>query len=353
MMSSAPIATLKRSIKQIAIRAGLEAIALTDAGRFAPAASGRGVIFTLHHVRPERDLDFEPNRHLSITPEFLDEALCAAREAGLAPVRLEDLPQLLEGASDGGKLFCVTLDDGCRDNERYAAPVFRKHGVPYTMFVTPGFVERTRTMWWETAEALTRAAASFRFDFGGGPESVRCASLSEKWLAFCRLADHVQAADEDEAVAAIERTAREHGVDGRRIVDEEIMTGDELRALAANDALASLGAHTLTHPNLARVGSERLVRELKESAVQVAAYGGRMPKTFAYPYGGRHAVGARETAAARDCGYAVAVTTQPGVLGPVDGDGLAALPRVSLNGYFQEKRYVRALVSGLPFKLLS
>lgn len=353
MMPSASIATLKRSIKQIAIRTGLEAIALTDAGRFAPAAAGRGVIFTLHHVRPERNLDFEPNRHLSITPEFLDGALCAAREAGLDPVRLEDLPQLLDGPSDGGKLFCVTLDDGCRDNEKYAAPIFRKHRVPYTIFVTPGFVERTRTMWWETAEALTRAAAAFRFDFGRGAEMVRCASMADKWLAFCRLAAHVQSADEDEAVAAIEAAARDHGVDGRRIVDEEIMTGSELRRLTASDPLATLGAHTMTHPNLARVGPERLADELKLSAVQVAAYCGRMPTAFAYPYGGRHAVGAREAAAARDCGYAVAVTTQPGVLGPVSSEALAALPRVSLNGYFQEKRYVRALVTGLPFKLLS
>lgn len=353
MISEVLISTARRSMKQLAIRAGLEFVAATGAGRFATSAAGRGVIFTLHHVRPERNFAFEPNRHLAVTPEFLDDALAVAREAGLHAVRLEDLPAVLSDPTDQRKLFCVTLDDGYRDNERYAAPVFRKHRVPYTIFVTPGFVERTTTIWWESAEALIRASASFPFDFGNGVETVQCALLGEKWIAFERLADFVQRVDEDQAVAAIERAAQACGVDGRRIVDDEIMTASELTRLAASDPLVGIGAHTLTHPNLKRVGPERLMRELRQSANAVAAYCGRLPGSLAYPYGGRNAVGAREASAARTCGFAVAVTTQPGVLGAASLERLTALPRVSLNGYYQKKRYVRALVSGLPFKLLA
>ncbi len=352
MTSHSLRSTAKRFIKHLAITAGLEAVALTGADRFAPAAAGRGVIFTLHHVRPERGFAFEPNRHLSITPDFLDQALTAAREAGLHPVPLEQLPERLRDASDTRRLFCVTLDDGYRDNAKYAAPMFRKHGVPYTIFVTPGFVERTRTMWWETAEALTRIADSFRFDFGGGMETVRIASSGQKWAAFERLAAFVQQADEDEAVAAIEHAARNCGVDGRQIVDDEIMTAAELRELTTSDPLARLGAHTLTHPNLARVDAERLRHELQQSAIRIADYCGCSPKTLAYPYGSRHAVGPREASAALESGYVAAVTTQPGVLGAASLNHLATLPRVSLNGHYQRKRYVRALVSGLPFRLM-
>lgn len=352
MMSDAVRSTVKRSLKHLAIRAGLEMVAASGADRLVTAPAGRGVIFTLHHVRPERGFAFEPNGHLSVTPNFLDEALLAAREAGLYPVHLEQLPELLGDPTDKRRLLCVTLDDGYRDNKRHAAPVFRKHRVPYTIFVTPGFVDRSRTMWWETAEALVRAAGSFRFDFGGGMETVRSGSMTEKWLAFERLAAFVDQGDEDEAVAAIERAALDCNVDGRQIVDGEIMTAGELERLSASDDLVALGAHTLTHPNLARVGDERLRQELQQSAVRVATYCGRVPKALAYPYGGRHAVGPREAAAARESGFAVAVTTQPGVLDPAGLDALAALPRVSLNGHYQKKRYVRALVSGLPFKLM-
>jgi peptidoglycan/xylan/chitin deacetylase (PgdA/CDA1 family) len=349
MLSERLRSTLERSVRHLAIRIGLEAVALSGADRLVTTAAGRGVIFTLHHVRPERGFAFEPNGYLSVTPDFLDQALVAARDAGLHPVHLEQLPILLGDPSDKRKFVCLTLDDGYRDNARYAAPIFRKHRVPYTIFVTPGLVDRTRTMWWETAEVLVRTAESFRFDFGNGVETVRSGSTIEKWVAFERLVAFVGHHDEDEAVAAVERAALESNVDGRQITDDEIMSVDELKALSVSDELVSLGAHTLTHANLARVGDQRLQHEL-QSAIQVGTYCGRLPRAFAYPYGGRDAVGARETAAARECGYTVAVTTQPGVLDA--GLDATALPRVSLNGHFQKKRYVRALLSGLPFKLM-
>jgi peptidoglycan/xylan/chitin deacetylase (PgdA/CDA1 family) len=348
MMSASLRSMTKRSAKALMIRAGLEAVALSRVGRLMPSAAGRGVIFTLHHVRPARGYDFEPNGHLSVTPQFLDAAIVAGRQCGLHPVHLEELPELLADSSDRRKFMCFTLDDGCRDNAQFAAPVFRKHGVPYTMFITPGFVERSRTMWWETAEALTRAAASFNFDFGHGMETVPCSSRQEKFVAFERLAKFVESVDEDNAVAKIDQAAISAGVDPLGIVDHEIMTAAELRDLV-KDPLARLGAHTVTHPNLSRVSDDRLRHELEQSAARVAAYSGRAPKSVCYPYGGRHAVGPRETKVAIETGFALGVTTQPGVLNSERPERLAELPRVSLNGQYQKSRYVRALVSGLPF----
>jgi peptidoglycan/xylan/chitin deacetylase (PgdA/CDA1 family) len=348
MMSASLRSMTKRSGKALMIRAGLEAVAWSGAGRWGPSAAGRGVIFTLHHVRPARGYDFEPNGHLSVTPQFLDAAIVAGRQCGLHPVHLEELPELFADSSDRRKFMCFTLDDGCRDNAQFAAPVFRKHGVPYTMFITPGFVERNRTMWWETAEALTRAAASFNFDFGHGTETVPCSSHGEKFVAFERLAKFVESVDEDDAVAKIDQAAISAGVDPLGIVDHEIMTAAELGDLV-KDPLARLGAHTITHPNLSRVSADRLRYEIEQSGARVATYGGRAPKSFCYPYGGRHAVGPRETKVALETGFALGVTTQPGVLNSERPEQLAELPRVSLNGQYQKSRYVRALVSGLPF----
>ena len=243
-MSGGLLSMAKRQFKRQMIRGALETIATSQADRFLTSPAGRGAIFTLHHVRPERDLRFKPNRHLSVTPEFLEQAIAVSLDRGLVPVHVSDLPALLSDRSDQRKFVCFTLDDGFRDNAEYAAPIFRKYNIPYTIFIAPGFIERTRTMWWETAEVLTRDADSFFFDFGSGMEQVRSTSILEKWLAFERFLDLFHGPiDEDEAIARLDRAARDCGVDAGQIVEDQVMDLGELEDSAAG----SPGAAGRTH----------------------------------------------------------------------------------------------------------
>lgn len=341
----------KRMLRNAAIRGGLEAVALGNAGALWPSAAGRGVIFTLHHVRPDDPAPYQPNALLSVTPQFLDAAIEVSLQAGLVPVALEDLPDLLADPNDSRRFVCFTLDDGYRNNAEHAAPVFRRHGVPYTIFICKGFVERTRSLWWETAEALTRGKVVLEFDFGNGPETLAMGDVAEKQAAFERISSFVQIVDEDEAVARLDTAARENGIEPLSIVERLVMDQQELRDLAL-DPLARFGAHTLTHVNLKRIEAERLRREIAGSIDAVESYVGRKPTSLAYPYGYATALGEREFSAAADAGLKIAVTTQPGVLSVANLKRPTAFNRVSLNGLYQRKRYVRALISGIPFKLM-
>lgn len=345
---SRPFARLRRTLRYAAIRGGLELVAALRTLGIAPATAGRGIAFTLHHVRPADEIRPGPNEHLSVTPEFLAEAIEAALAAGLVPVALEDLPTLLADPADTRRFVCFTLDDGYRDNARHAAPVFRRFQVPYTVFVTTDFVDRRHTVWWETAELLTETVDAFEFDFGDGPVRVDCRGRQAKMNAFDRLCDFVAEGGEDDAVARIDATARACGVVPEAIVDDLFMTPDELRALAA-DPLCRLGAHTETHVNLRRVAADRLRDEVVRSADRIEEWVGRRPREFCYPYGWGIAVGPREVDAVQDAGYAVAVTTRPGVLERTRPRDTLTLSRVSLNGYYQRRRWVEALITGLPF----
>ena len=326
----------------------MSTIALSKAGRLLPAFAGRGVIFTLHHVRPKKQRAFDPNAHLEITPEFLETAILAAKSAGYQMVPLSDLPQLL-ATGDPARRYCAfTLDDGYRNNATFAAPVFRKHAVPFTIFVCPGFAERSRIMWWETIADILEKAESISFDFGKGPQTRQTRTLFQKNAAFDAIADVVETIDEDEAVKRIHQLATHHGIDPLQMVEHEIMGPLELADLAS-DPLCTLGGHTLTHCNLARTDPARLDREIAGSAAKVAQWSGKPVDTFAYPYGWKHAAGQREFTAAKMAGMVAAVTTVPGVL---TANAIATgLPRISLNGHYQKRRYVEAMISGLPFIL--
>ena len=67
---------------------------------------------------------------------------------------------------------------------------------------------------------------------------------------------------------------------------------------------------------------------------------------LAYPYGDRIAAGAREFALAHAAGFKTAVTTRPGMVFPENAEYPTALPRVSLNGNYQNERILPVLTSG-------
>ncbi|MBB5752409.1 polysaccharide deacetylase family protein [Prosthecomicrobium pneumaticum] len=345
MAIGAALRLVKPALKPVLLRTGLAATAA--AAPFLPSAAGRGIIFTLHHVRTRGAHESGPNAHLSVTPEGLDAAITLARGMGFAPAALDDLPRRL--AEEPERRFVVfTLDDGYRDNAEWAAPVFRRHGVPYTIFLTEGFFARTHTLWWETAERLVGLPHPLRLDLGRRALTLPLATPADRHRAFAEIAALVLKGDEDAAVAALDRAAVDHGIDPHALTAELTLDAAGLAALAA-DPLARFGAHTVSHVALPRVPPARLAAELARSADAIAGVTGHRPASFAYPYG---FAGAREFQAAAEAGFSLAVTTRPGVLTARRMRQPTALPRVSLNGLYQRPHQLRALLSGLPFRFM-
>ena len=131
----------------------------------------------------------------------------------------------------------------------------------------------------------------------------------------------------------------------RSFCDELCMSWAEIAQLAA-DPLVTIGAHTVTHCILKKVGEDAVRSEMRESAAVLEAALGKRPQHFSYPFGDPTSAGPREFAIAGALGFKTAVTTRPGVLFAEHRDHLMALPRVSLNGEYQQRRYVRVLMSG-------
>jgi peptidoglycan/xylan/chitin deacetylase (PgdA/CDA1 family) len=123
------------------------------------------------------------------------------------------------------------------------------------------------------------------------------------------------------------------------------MSWDELKPFAA-DPLVTVGAHSITHCNLAAQSEAIAAEELTVSRARIEDALQRSVVHLAYPYGDRAAASAREFALARANGYKTAVTTRPGMVFPENAGHLTALPRVSLNGNYQDTRILPVLTSG-------
>lgn len=331
-------------------RAAFRAIAASRADRWLrPLARGRGLILTFHHVRPADGRAFAPNRLLEITPDFLDRALTLVQEAGFALAALDDVPALLANP-EGRPFVALTFDDGYRDNRDHAAPVLRRHGAPWTLFVVDDFASGRGSLWWLELEEAVRRLDHFHVVAGGRAIALPARTAPEKAAAFEAAYRLLRAGPEERLREATADLARQAGLDGGRLARNLCLSWEELRAMAGEPGLA-FGAHTLTHPMLAKHPEDDARAEIVRSRQRIEERLGAPVRHLAYPVGDRSSAGPREFRLAREAGFETAVTTRPGHLFPPHRAHLHALPRVSVNGLHQDEASFRALLSGVPFLL--
>ncbi len=341
-MKSRAFAAISMS-RHALIRIALDALSLTHAWKWLPTpADAASFIVTLHHVGPERDDAFQPNRFLSVTPEFLDRFLGHFIARGWRFVGVDEIVSGASATADPRRI-AITLDDGYRDNFQHAWPVFRRHSAPFTIYVCAGFCDRTSELWWEALDRIIAAADSVPSPGAERAEPIPTRSTGEKLKAYEVWKDWLTTeADEVQQRVAIRELCALHGLDLAALARELVMAWDEVREIAA-DPLASIGAHTLTHPALARLSPSAAFHEMSASADRIESEIGRRPTSIAFPYGHRAAAGAREAGLAEQAGFAASVTTRPGY---VSANGSRhGLPRVSLNGLFQDVRYTETLLT--------
>ncbi|WP_072397237.1 polysaccharide deacetylase family protein [Hyphomicrobium sp. CS1GBMeth3] len=318
------------------------------AALLAPFARGKGVIFTLHSVRPEPPQPFEPNRILTVTPAFLEVAIETVRQAGYDIVSLDEAARRMKSGTAERSFACFTFDDGYRDNRDYAYPVFKRHGLPFAIYVPTAYADGEGELWWLVLEAAIRKANGVRVSLGGKEHTLPAASVDEKYRAFERIYWSLRSGPEAMLRATVHQIAEDAGYDSSTLCRDLIMDWDEIRALAA-DPLVTIGAHTRRHFAVARLPEDEARAEIAESASRIERELGRPCRHFSFPYGDATSAGPRDFAIARTLGLETAVTTHKHVLradSPMTG-----LPRISLNGDFQKPRYVSALMTGVPFAL--
>lgn len=331
------------------LKAALSALHYTGAdGLIAPFTSGKGVIFMLHHVTPEVDEGFAPNKILKVTPYFLESVIVQVKAAGFDCVSIDEVPARLASESTDRPFAVFTLDDGYRDNRVHAYPVFKRHGVPFTIYVPTSYADGDGDLWWLKLEAALRILPRVRLDMNGTSRAFELSTDAERNTAFHEIYWWLRRIGEDSARGVVSRLARDAGIVDKKLCRDLVMTWDELRELAA-DPLVTIGAHTTNHYALSKLPESVARAEITDNVARISAEIGKPCRHLSFPYGCELSAGEREFQMARDLGMQTAVTTRKGLLHAFHAGLPTALPRLSLNGNFQNPRYVKVLLSGAPF----
>lgn len=112
-----------------------------------------GEIWMLHRVVEQRSEKPE-QRELEVTPDWLEQKILEYRKKGYTFISLDDISSFQVSGFKFHHFVCITFDDGYRDNYTLAYPLIKRLGVPFTVYVTTGFIDNRLPMWWHPNQQL-------------------------------------------------------------------------------------------------------------------------------------------------------------------------------------------------------
>lgn len=340
--------------KYLAYRGAFEVLWASQLPHLIRAMSRcRGAIYTLHRVLPERPADFAPNSILQVTPDFLEFFIVRMRELGIEFVTLDEALRRVALPEPTTPFAVLTFDDAYRDNLVHALPILRRRRCPFTLYVPTALVDGVGEVWWQALEDIIADTDVLAVpDEAGEIAYLESKSTEQKQSVFDQLYWRMRDMPEGQRVQFFQELASRYGLDMRAHCRELIMDWSEL-AEFVHEPLCTIGAHTVHHYELAKLTPTEAKQEMAASVSVLQAQYGLPAKHLSYPIGSLRAAGEREYKMAADLGFASAVTTRPGGLYYAHRAQLTALPRISLNGNYQDKRYVDVLAAGAIFSAAS
>ncbi len=276
--------------------------------------AGRGArlsVLNFHRVLPQPD------------PLFPDEvfarrfdSLCRWLAAWFNVLPLDEAVSRLAAGTLPTRAASITFDDGYADNFHVAMPILQQHHLTATFFIATGFLNGGR-MWNDSIIEAVRGTTATVLDLAGLGLGLGCHGLSsteQKRAAIAAIIGQVKYRAVDERVLIGQEIARIARV---RLPDDLMMTSGEVKAMRRSGM--QIGAHTVSHPILARLTEEATRREIQESRHFLEQLLGERVGLFAYPNGkpGEDYT-AQSVDVVRALGFDAAVSTQWGASGQMD-----------------------------------
>ena len=330
---------MKRALRKAAINIARTAL--------SPFYSGIGSILCLHRVvEPTSAPRISTNKALEISPAALEQLIVYLLERNVRIVSLDEVHDILKSGKRAGRFLAFTFDDGYLDNLTLAYPIFKKYNVPFAINITTSFVGNPERVWWYRLEEMILETKRVVIPGAHGQREIETPSREQKEIAFdklCEIIRNLGAAEREDFLSRffdVNPTSRIPHPASRLT-----MTWSEIKQLAA-DPLVAIGAHSVSHYDFNKLTDAEVLFELNESRRVIESQIGKQVRHFAYPFGGRNAVGSREFALAKSCGFKTVTTTRSANLFPAHAAHLECLPRIGISGNYPTLSRFKLVHSG-------
>ncbi|WP_409363462.1 polysaccharide deacetylase family protein [Bradyrhizobium liaoningense] len=306
---------------KVLLFATASALALPFAKATDRALGPRGCLFTFHRAAPSALWEELPNRNFYIDVAFLDKFLTYLAAQSWDVVTMSEAQRRMS-SGDRGNYVNFSIDDCYRDTFEVVAPLFRKHQVPLTLFVTTGIPDGTLSLWSSGLEDALLNRDLVRV----GDETVVLDSGEARRAAYRRIAASWDGLEADKHYAAF---CAANGIDIEAVHWKHAISWEMLAELA-HDPLFEIGAHTVTHARISSLDPEAAMAELEQSRSRLNERLGIRVEHFAFPYGRAVDCGPRDFELAQRAGFRSAATTRKGLVRR--GRDAFSLPRNTING---------------------
>lgn len=238
-------------------------------------ATGRLTVFIFHRVLPQPD------------PLFPDEPDAKRFDQIISWIYswfnvlpLDKAVSQLKDKTIPSRAACITFDDGYADNFTIALPILRKYNLSATFFVATGFLDGGR-MWNDSIIESIRTCSTQTLDLtplGLGKFSIN--NISEKKDAIASVISKIKYLPHPERSVITNQVV---DLAQAQPPNDLMMTSDQVRLMSK--AGMQIGAHTVSHPILARIDAHQARQEISENKIFLEQLLGEKVGLFAYPNG--------------------------------------------------------------------
>ena len=296
-----------------------------------PFYSGLGSILMFHRVCPESSKPrIRGNSGLEVTPEYLENSIKFLRKNNYEIVSLSQAAEILNEDYRKKKFAVFTFDDGYIDNYEYAYPVFKKHRVPFTIYVTTNFPDRKAVLWWYLLEDLILKESRIEFQLNDREYQYYCSSLQQKEWVYQQIHKLILSGSSNDLNYRIREVFKNYDINFYKKTLELALTWEQIKEMSA-DPLVEIGAHTINHFALNSLHDSAVQEEMEGSRDKIESKINQKVEHFSYPFGTRNEIGRREFRIAKKCGFKTSTTSSVANIFKEHKNLLEQLPRIPVN----------------------